>query len=145
MRRLLAVLEAQEEQSRAALDASVADLRRMEKALKAAAAREHGGRRLVAASVGTGELVDRLAGLEETLAARRHARALKPRIAETELEVASRREEFLEKRIERRRTETLIEKTEAGDAIVDGRRRQREVDDGFLHQSRRGRDREEKP
>ena len=139
MRRLLAVLETQEEQRRAALESAVADLRRMEKALDATVARERAGRILVSASVATGELVDRLAGVEEALAAHRHGSALKPRIAETELRVAEGRRELIEKRIERRQAETLIEKTEANDAIVSGRREQREMDDQFLSQSHRTR------
>ena len=139
MRRLLAVLQMQEEQSRLALESAVADLRRMEEAFKAAIERERGGRQLVAASARTGELVDRLAGMEEALAGQRHAVALKPRIAETELRVTSRRREFLGKRIERRQAETLIEKTIARDAIESGRRAQRDVDDRFLTQSRRTR------
>jgi aspartokinase len=135
MRRLLGVLEMQEEQSRAALESAVADLRRIEKALDAAAARERGGRLLVAASAASGEFVDRLAGLEEALLAHCQRSALKPRIAETERSVIERRREFLKKRIERRQAETLIERTEAEDAIATARRMQREVDDQFLSQA----------
>src|ERR1700683_5097216 len=107
MRRLLAVLETQEEQRRAALESAVADLRRIEKALDATVARERAGRILVSASVANGELVDRLAGLEEALAANRHGLALRPRIAETELRVAEGRRELIAKRLARRQAETL--------------------------------------
>ncbi len=132
MRRLLAVLETQEEQSRASLEAAVAELRRLEGALEGSKQRDRQGRLLVTTSAGTGEFVDRLAGLEEMLAAHRHAAALKPKIVEAERRVISRRNEFLRKRIERRQAETLIEKTEAGDRIEAGRRAQREVDGWFL-------------
>jgi hypothetical protein len=137
MRRLLRVREIQEEQCRAALESAIGDLKRLEAALAAARERDGGGRRLVAVSAVTGELADRLAGLEETRAALRHAAALTPRIAEMQLEVTSRRGEFLGKRIERRQAETLIGKTEAGDAIEAGRRVQRGVDDWFLNQAHR--------
>ena len=114
MRRLLRVLEIQEDQYRAALASALADLKRLEGAMAATAERDRGGRRLVAASARTGELADRLAGLEETRAARRHAAGLTPRITEAELAAAARQQEFLSKRIERRQAETLIRKTEAG-------------------------------
>ncbi len=138
MRRLLEVREMEEELRRGALESATGDLRRLEVALAAAKEQERGGRRLVAASVSTGEVVDRIAGLEETGAGRRHAAALKPRIAETERVVAARRGEFLAKRIERRQVETVIREREAGEAIETGRRTQREVDDWFLSRSRRG-------
>jgi hypothetical protein len=138
MRRLLRVREIEEELSRAALESATGDLNHLEAALATAEKRERGGRRLVAASVGSGEIVDRIAGLEETGAARRHAAALKPMIADMELVVTARRQEFLAKRIERRQVETLIRETEAGDAIQSGRRSQRELDDWFLSRTRRG-------
>ena len=43
-----------------------------------------------------------------------------------------RRQEFLAKRIERRQAETLIERSEARDAVDAARRTQRELDDWFL-------------
>jgi flagellar export protein FliJ len=139
LRRLLGVLEIEEEQCRVALESAVGDLRRMELALVAAKERERSGRQQVTASAKTGELVDRIAGLEETRAALRHGAALKPRIAEAELEVARRRQEFLAKRIERRQVETLIQKTEAEDAVDAGRRAQQELDDWFLSRAQHGR------
>jgi flagellar export protein FliJ len=144
MRRLLAVLETQEEQSRASLEAAVAELRRLEGVLQASTQRDRQGRLLVTTSVGTGEFVDRLAGLEETLAAHRDAAALKPKIVEAERRVTSRRNEFLGKRIERRQAETLIEKTEAGDKIEAGRRAQRDVDGWFLGHAQQARNVKEK-
>jgi len=138
MRRLLQVRVLEEELSQAALESAVGDLRRMEAALVAAQERERNGRRQVTASASTGELVDRIAGLEETRAAARHGAALRPRIAEAELEVARRRQEFLAKKIERRQVETLIRKTEAGDAVEAGRRGQRHLDDWFLSRAQRG-------
>jgi hypothetical protein len=138
MRRLLQVRVLEEELSQAALESAVGDLRRMEAALVAAQERERNGRRQVTASASTGELVDRIAGLEETRAAARHGAALRPRIAEAELDVARQRQEFLAKRIERRQVETLIRKIGAGDAVDAGRRAQRDLDDWFLSRARHG-------
>jgi hypothetical protein len=137
-RRLMQVRVLEEELSQAALESAVGDLRQMELALAAAEERERNGRRQVTASVNTGELVDRIAGLEQARAAIRHGAALRPRIAEAELKVARRRQEFLAKRMERRQVETLIRKTEAGEAVDAGRRTQRELDDWFLSRARHG-------
>jgi len=132
MRRLLQVLEIQEEECRAALESARAEFRQLEQALTRSVECERGGRRLVAASAVTGEVTDRIAGIEETRTARRIAAVLAPRIAEAELAVHSRRREFLGKRIERRQTETLIEEAKALDKTEAGRRAQRDLDDWFL-------------
>jgi flagellar biosynthesis chaperone FliJ len=131
MRRLLQVLEIQEEECRATMEAARAELGRLEEALTRSVERERGGRHLVAASARSGEVTDRIAGLEETRAARRMAAALAPRIAEAETAVEERRREFLGKRIERRQTETLIDEAEALDKVEAGRRAQRDLDDWF--------------
>ncbi len=71
LRRLLRIRELEEEQSRLALESALGELNRLEASLAAAVERERRGRRLVKASAQTGELPDRLAGLEETRAADR--------------------------------------------------------------------------
>ena len=140
MKRLLRVLEIQEEQYRAAFASALADLKRLEGAMAAAAERDREGRRLVVASASTGEQSDRLAGLEETRAARRHSTVLAPRIAEAKLRAGARQREFLDKRIERRQAETLIRNAESEDEIEAERRRQQGLDDWFLSGARRTRD-----
>ncbi len=136
MRRLLQVLEIQESECRAAMESARAELSRLEQAFARGVERERGGRRLVVASATSGEVTDRIAGIEESRTAQRIAAALAPRIAEAEAAVHTRRREFLGKRIERRQTATLIEETEALDKVETGRRGQRDLDDWFL--SRRG-------
>ncbi|MGA2168053.1 MAG: hypothetical protein ABSG62_07550 [Terracidiphilus sp.] len=131
LRQLLRIRDIEEEQSRLALESALSQLNRLEHALAATAERDRRGRRLVDASARTGELPDRLAGLEETRAAGRHAAALAPRIADAELGVAARRREFLLKRVERRQAETLIQEAEARDAVEAGRREQQALDDWF--------------
>jgi hypothetical protein len=147
MRRLLRVLHIQEEQSRTALESAVAELRRLEQAQLATEQRGRGGRRLVAASALEGQivhqLVDRLAGLEEALAASRAAAVLASHAADARQNVASRREAFLARRIERRQAEALVKKTEAADGVEASRRNQRALDDWYLnrlHQARCGQD-----
>jgi len=132
MRRVLRVRQMEEEMSQGELEEAVGSLRRLEAALDRAGKREREGRRQVTASAGTGEVIARVAGIEEMRAGRRHKEALQPRIAETEREVAARRAEFLARRTERRQVETLIQKKEAEDRLEDGRRAQRELDDWFL-------------
>jgi len=137
LRRLLRVLELEEEQRHRALEAAAGELRRMQKALAGVAERERSGRSMVAASARNGMLLDRLAGMEETRLARRTAAALREGIAEMEKAVASRRGEFLAKRVERRQAETLIREAEARDAAESGRRGQQRLDEWYLDRRQR--------
>ncbi len=131
LRRLLRIRDLQEEQSRLALESALGELHRLEHALTATSERGRRGRRLVQASAQTGQLTDRLAGLEETRAAGRHAVTLGPRIDAMGEEAAGLRREFLLKRVERRQAETLIHETEAWEAIEAGRRGQQSLDDWY--------------
>jgi hypothetical protein len=131
LRRLLHIRNLEEEQGGLALESALGDLNQLENALQTTVVRARGGRRLVGASAHSGELEDRLAGIEETRAAGRKAEVLKPRITDAELDVVALRQEFLARRIERRQTETLIRETEARDAVDRGRRGQQTLDDWF--------------
>ncbi|HKM56878.1 MAG TPA: hypothetical protein VJY33_25960, partial [Isosphaeraceae bacterium] len=124
LRRLLRVLTIEEEQSRLALESAVGELRLLERAFAATANQARCGRRLVGSSVHSGELSDRLAGIEETHSSERRAAALEPRIAAAESSVEALRYAFLAKRVECRQAETLIQEAAARDAIVAGRRAQ---------------------
>ena len=144
MRRLLQVLEIQEEGYRAAMELARAELKLLEQALAWNVERERRGRRLLAASAANGEIanmvdaqitgriVDRIAAIEEARLAKRIAAALTPRIAELESAANVRQQEFLGKRIERRQAETLIEEAEALEGVMASRRAQRDLDDWFL-------------
>ena len=131
LRRLLRIRGIEEEQSRLALDSALSELNRLERAMATTSERDRRGRRLVETSARTGELADRLAGIEETRAAVRHAGALAPRIADSELDVAGLRQDFLVRRLERRQAETLIQEAEAQDAIEAGRHTQQGLDDWY--------------
>ncbi|MGA7831624.1 MAG: hypothetical protein WCA21_11730 [Terracidiphilus sp.] len=131
LRRLLRVRDLEEEQSRLALESALGELHRLEQALTAAFERERRGRRLVESGVQTGQLADRLAGFEETRSASSHALILQPRIGNKNEEVSERRQEFLLKRMERRQAETLIQETEAKEAVEAARRGQQSLDDWY--------------
>lgn len=136
LRRLLSVLELEEEQARIALERALGELRRLEAARSDAIERERAGRRLVAASAASGEMVDRLAGMEEGRTAQRLAGILKMRIAEAARQAAARREAFLAKRVERQQVRTLIEEAQAAQAADAGRRQQQSIDEWFLSRGR---------
>jgi hypothetical protein len=131
LRRLLRVRELEEEQNRLALESALSEQRRLEQALAATEERERQGRRLVGSSARTGELDDRLAGIEETRSASRRAWFLVPRIGAATAETERLRYEFLSKRVERRQAETLIEETEASDAVHFSRNNQQALDEWF--------------
>ncbi len=135
MRRLLRVLELEEEHYRAQMEAALADLRQLEEALMTAGEQERAGRRLVADSIATGEIADRVSGIEESRLAGKRSAALKPRIAGAEAVAVSRQQKFLEKRIDRRQVESVIEKAATEKTLDDGRRVQRALDDWFLRQA----------
>jgi hypothetical protein len=137
LRRLLRIRDIEEEQSRIALEAAIGDRRRLEQAQIAATERDRCGRGLVDASTQTGELTDRLAGLEEQHAADRFQRSLAPRILDAERDVVSLREDYLERRVERRQAETLVKESEAREGLEAERRSQQGLDDWFRNRMHR--------
>lgn len=137
LRRLLRVLQLEEEQRHRALEAAAGELRQLQKAQAGVAARERAGRAMVAAGTRDGVLLDRLAGIEEMRLARHAAAVVRERIAEAEHTVAARRGEYLAKRVERRQAETLIQEAEAREAVESGRRGQQRLDNWYLDRRRR--------
>lgn len=106
-------------------------LRTLETAKDAAIERDRLGRELVKNSAQAGEVADRIAGLAESAAGRRQARALGLRIAVSESEALRLGQEYFEKRTERRQAETLIDETLARDAVEAERRSQQGLDDWY--------------
>jgi len=137
LRRLLRVLEIEEEQRQLALESAVGEMRRLERALGAAGKRDRDGRSLIALSVRSGEVADRLAGLEESLAAARSSSFLAPRLAFNHQEVSRLREELLEKRVGRRQAEHVLRGVETRQVTRRARRGQQALDEGHLGQMRR--------
>jgi len=131
LRRLLRIREIEEEQRRLALEAALDELGRMEQALAATARRESRGRRLVSLSAHTNEPADRMGGLEQARAASDHAAHLAERIEAAAEQVAWRRDDLLDKRVERRQAETLIDEAAARESMIASRRGQQVIDDWF--------------
>jgi hypothetical protein len=137
MRRLFRVLHLEEDEHRRALESALGELHRLERALAAASEHRRQGRELIASSAHNGDLVDRLAGIEETRAAARMAAILAPRLAEARRGAEARRAELLDKRVERRQAGTLIRRAEDQQAIEALRRGQQSLDDWYLNRRRR--------
>jgi hypothetical protein len=129
--KLVRIRDLEEEQCRIVLESAVGDLKRLRHAQAATVEQDRRGRRLVDASAHSGELPDRLAGMEETRAAVRLALVLAPRIEDTEQDVENLREDFLAKRVERRQAKTLVEEGGAQDALASERRSQQALDEWF--------------
>jgi hypothetical protein len=137
MRRLLQVLEIEEEQAKLALESALGELRLLEQRWATAVERNRSGRQLVKASAQSGNLTDRWAGVEEARAGNRHAASLIPRIAEAEMALNAKRQEYLARRVKRKQAQTLIEEDEAREAIKAGRRGQQSLDDWYLNRLHR--------
>jgi hypothetical protein len=138
LRRLLRIRDLQEEQGRLALESSMGELNRLEDALNATENQDRRGRRLLGASALSGELPDRLSGLEESRTAGRFAAVLAPRIEAKRIDVNIRRQEFQSMRVARKQAESLIADAESADALDAGRRSQQGLDDWYsskLHQA----------
>jgi hypothetical protein len=131
LRRLLHIRTLEEEQRKIALDAALAELHRLENALTAMRARERSGRDHVALSSRSCDATDRIAAIVECESARHGAEIIEARIPEAALRVSSAREEYLQKRVERRQVETVIEETRAALDAEAARRAQQGTDEWF--------------
>jgi hypothetical protein len=129
--RLLGIRKLQEEQERLVLESALKDQRDLEAARNAASQRERQGRALVGESARLDRLEDRQAGVVQATAARRLGWFLAPRIAKAQEKSMRKRQSFLEKRVERRQAETLIEKNAAAEAQDSDRRNQQALDDWY--------------
>lgn len=143
LRRLLHVLELEEEQKKNALEAAVGELRRIEQAQQAAGERERRGRALVLTSFESGELVDRIAGIEESRSAGALGKTLAGWQESAVAIVEDRRADLVAKRIERKQTETLIEEAVRRDAAEAARRSQNSLDEWYLSRQRDPRQKQE--
>ncbi len=143
LRRLFHVRQLEEEQCRAAVESALGEMGRLKNALSCTAERDRRGRALVLASAHSGELLGRIAGMEETRSAALTAKILSMRIKNAALGVADLRQTYLAKRLERRQVEALIEEAKAQDEIEASRRGQQALDE--WHRSRRAGGRESEP
>jgi flagellar export protein FliJ len=138
LRRLHSIRKAEERQRSAQMESALAKLRSLQNAWTAASKRAKQARALFGSSVKTGELVDRLAALQEITAAEYRMTVLPERVAAAEAEVASIRQEYLAKRIERRQVESLLDAERARLALESNRKSQSVLDDWhLLHRARK--------
>lgn len=139
--RVVRIRQMEEDESRRTLDLVLAELAQLELGLRAAEQRERSGRSLVVASATSGEIADRIAGMEDSRSGGRRSAALRSRIRVAEDAVASLRQEYLSKRTSRLQAETLAAAEKAREAADSLRRDQRAVDDWYLMRIRRKDDR----
>jgi len=132
IRRLLHLLNMEEEMHRRELESAQGELTQLESALMAAGQQERRGRQLVNSGVLSEDLPDRLTGLEEAHAGSRLGSFLQQHIEVAILQVNERREEYLAKRLERRQAETLVEAAEAMDKVEVNRKSQQALDEWYL-------------
>jgi len=133
MERILAIRLMEEEQSRRLLELALAELLKLERGLSDAKLRERAGRGLVWASAASGEILDRIAGLEETRSAISRASALVIRIRKAEERVILLRQDYLGRRTARLQAETLADEENAQQARIGIRKNQQALDDWYLN------------
>jgi hypothetical protein len=133
--RVVRIRQLEEDESRRTLELA------LELALRAANQKERAGRSLVAASASSGEIADRIAGMEESRSASRLGLALASRIRAAGDAVALFRQDYLNKRTSRLQAETLAETERAREAAINLRRGQQALDDWYLNRLRLDEDR----
>ncbi|MGA9587946.1 MAG: hypothetical protein WBQ95_21630 [Terracidiphilus sp.] len=134
LRRLCEIRRAEEEQNQAAMELAVAELQRLEAALMRNRERVRRARALIASSAQTGEFLDRIVGSEDIRMAERAARVLATKVNSAEKDVQRKRQEFLDKRIERRQVETVCEAMQVRDTTELNRKSQVVLDDWYRSQ-----------
>jgi hypothetical protein len=134
--RIVGVRKIEEEQSRRSLELALAELAQLELALDAAGQRESAGRMLIAASAASGDVADRVAGIEESRSAARHTAALAARIRTAKDTVASLRQDYLGNRTARMQAETLAGHERARKESENLRRAQQTLDEWHLNRLR---------
>ncbi len=132
VRRLRRILDLEEELRRRELESAQSELAQRERALTVCGEREQNGRRWLVAGLQSGDTADRLAGMEEIKTGKRYAAALQPYIDQSAVRVEECRAAFLEKRVERKQAETLVEAAEARETVDANRRAQQWLDDWYL-------------
>jgi hypothetical protein len=132
LQRLLSILNQEELLRRRELEWAQGELAQLEHAMKAAGERQQNGRRLIACAVRSNDLCDRLAGMEEVQAGRDCGAVLQEHIHRSNFIVEDLRTALLSKQVERKQTETLIEASEAREAIEADRQMQKSLDDRYL-------------
>jgi flagellar biosynthesis chaperone FliJ len=131
LRRLLQLRRLVEEECRVSLETAFAELHRLAHALEIAGERSRRGRLLIHLAVRTGEVPDRIAGIEEGRVALRHQVMLEAAIDTSREAAEVLREKYQGARVERRQVETLLQAAAAAEALDASRRSQQALDDWY--------------
>jgi flagellar biosynthesis chaperone FliJ len=135
LHRLLGIRQAEEEHSQTEMEMAMAELRRLMLAEETAYERGKRARGLVTSSAQSGELIDRIAGLQEMTTASRLQRMLAQLINMAKENVDQRRQDLLARRVARRQVETMVDAKLAEAKTEAGRKTQLALDD--WHRSQR--------
>jgi hypothetical protein len=135
LERLLGIRHAEEEYSRSEMEMAIAELQRLASAQEITYERGKRARTLVASSAQTGELMDRIAGLQEMTTASRLQRMLVKMIEAAKDKAEQKRQDLLARRLARRQVETLVDAKLAEARAETNRMTQRGLDD--WHRSQR--------
>lgn len=135
LHRLLGIRKAEEKSSQTEMETAIAELQQLESAY--AMAQERGKRActLLASSAQTGELMDRIAGLQEMTTVGRLQRMLVEMINRAEEKAENKRQETLARRLARRQVEILVDAKLAKTIAETNRKAQSGLDD--WHRSQR--------
>ncbi len=129
LHRLLDIRQAEEERSQSEMEIAFAELRRIEAAQAATHERGERARALVTSSAQTGELTDRIAGLQEMRTTERLQRMLVGMVDAARIGAQEKRHEFLSSCIARRQVETLANAKSAEAIAEASRKTQSALDD----------------
>ena len=122
LRGLVALRDVQEQQAALRLESAIKELRRLEREWGIANARSSVARELVRTSAKTGQLEDRLSGLQEIVSAELSRRRLAMRVRSANQVVERTRFDAIAKRVEKRQAEILLENALNQDALRSLRR-----------------------
>src|SRR5579871_2434416 len=134
LQRLLDLREAEEARSRQDLERAVAELRQLEGSLMAARKRRVAARKLVASSAETGEVIDRIAGLQVLDNVDLLERVILQRIDEATKEAHRKRQEVMNRRIARRQVEAIVDARMTDARLQANRTSQSALDDWYRTQ-----------
>ena len=140
VRRLLRVLDLEEESRRRELESAQAEQARLDVALTSATQRERDGRVLFADGVRREDADNRWMGLKEVDAGRRCGAVLQQSIQQSMHAVEALRTALLEKRVERKQAEALVKAAEARESVEEDRRTQQSLDTWYLMRQPCGKD-----
>ncbi len=135
LHRLLGIRQAEEDYSQSEMKNAMAELQRLALAQETAYERGNRARALVASSAQTGELIDRIAGLQEMTTASRLQRVLVELIDAAKEKAEQKNQNLLARRLARRQVETLVEAKSAEARAETNRKTQLALDD--WHRSQR--------